>query len=84
MFWMASSSVDIDLTKSYKLFICFEVLEDQIRAEKRLIEFVVEPTGKKKSGDKNDHICRPLYSFIDRHCPSFSRCGEERERLFSG
>jgi hypothetical protein len=57
-------------------------LEGQRRDLKRSAEFVVEPTGKKESGDKNDHIGRPLYSFIDRHCSSPFRCGEERERLF--
>jgi hypothetical protein len=45
-------------------------LENQRGDLKRQVEFVVEPTGQKKSGEKNDHIGRPLYSFIDRHCPS--------------
>jgi hypothetical protein len=41
-------------------------LEDQIGAAKRLEEFVIEPTGKKKSGGKNDYIRRLIYSFTHR------------------
>jgi hypothetical protein len=57
-------------------------LEAQIVDAKRLIEFVVEPTSKKKSDSKNGHIYCRIYSFTHDYCPASLRGEEKLERLF--
>jgi len=57
-------------------------LEAQIVDAKCLIEFVVEPTSKKKSDGKNGHIYCRIYSFTHDYCPASLRGEEKLVRLF--
>src|SRR5262245_2731377 len=48
-------------------------LEDGRGDSKRLVKFVVEPTGQKKSGGQHDHIRHCIDSFPHCPCPSSLR-----------
>jgi hypothetical protein len=52
-------------------------LEDQRGDSKHLVEFVIKPTRKKKSSDKNDYIGHPSDFFLHCLCPLVRRRASE-------